>query len=150
MAEDFSIDAPAVALVAATAKTLAMITTPSTGDCDIIDATIGCDSTSAGTLKVELISWASNGGTATAYTLKKVNAAAQARAAFSGGFIAFTAEPTGAATVQRTWMFVLPLGGFELQLPLGRETHIPVSSFWGFRFTSSVAANGYCSAQIEE
>ncbi len=146
----FTVDAPAVALVATTAKTLLMVTTPATSDAEFDRVAIGCDVTSAGTLKVELISWASNGGTATAYTPKASNAPAHVRAAFSSAFIAFTAEPTGAATVLETWNFVLPLGHMHLMLPLDEEKYIPVSSFYGFRFTSSVAGNGYCTAQVKE
>lgn len=148
MAEVYSIDSGSGALSAATAKTLIEISTPSTQTDRIVDITVGCDSTSAGNLKVELIDATS--GTGTAYTPKKVNGDAQNRAANTTAKVLDSVEPSS-VTVLKTWMFPLPLGGFEIQLPLGREHYVPVSKMYGIRLTSSIGSvNGYASVQIEE
>jgi hypothetical protein len=147
-AETYSIDSPANALVAATAKTCIEIATPATQTNRIIDLTVGADAVVSGTLKVELITLAAT-GTGTAYTPKKCNGEAQNRAANTTGKITDTAEGT-TPTVLKTYLFPLPLGGFEIQLPLGRERYMPVSTIVGVRLTASVACNGYAYVEFEE
>lgn len=147
MAESYSVDNGGTALTAATAKTVVELSTPSTQTDRIIDITVGCDVTAAGSLKVELIDATS--GTGTSYTPKKVNGEAQNRAANTTAKINDSVEPTS-VTVLKTWMFTLPLGGFEIQLPLGRERYIPASKMYGIRLTSSQAGNGYAYAEVEE
>lgn len=147
MAEVYSVDSGSCALTAATAKTCIELSTPSSQTDRIVDVTVGADPTATGTLKVELIT--ATTGTGTAYTPKKVNGEAQNRAANTTAKINDSVEPTS-VTVLKTWMFPLPLGGFEIQLPLGREHYIPASSMYGLRLTSSITANAYVSTQIEE
>lgn len=147
MAEVYSVDSGLVALVAATAKTLVEISTPSTQTNRLVDLFIGCDAVTAGTLKVEMIQ--ATTGTGTTYTPKKFNGEAQNRAANTTAKIADTVEPTS-VTVLRTWMFPLPLGGFEIQLPLGREHYMPGSVMFGYRLTASIGANGFVTVQFEE
>lgn len=147
MAEAASIDNGGAALVAATAKTLIELSSGSTVTARIIEVFFGADPTTSGTLKVELISATS--GTGTAYTPKRVNADGQNRAANATAKINDTVEPSS-VTVLRTWMFPLPMGGFDLQFPLGREPYLPVSTMFGLRFTSSITANGYATLIFEE
>ena len=150
MAETYSVDAPAIALTAATALYMLGIATSSTVDADIVELSFGCDSTSAGSLKVELVTWTSD-GTGTAYTAKKMNAASQGRAAVTTAKVDYTVAPTGTITVFKTWDLPLPSGPFELQFPLAREIHCPVSTFWGLRYTSTIGSvNGYASIIFEE
>ncbi|MGB6771184.1 MAG: hypothetical protein WBF51_04185 [Candidatus Dormiibacterota bacterium] len=151
MAETYSVDAPAIALSAATALYMLGIATPSTMDADIIEITGGCDSTSAGSLKVELVTWTSD-GTGTAYTMKKMNAASQGRAAVTTAKVDYTVAPTGTITVFKTWILPLPTGPFVLQEPLEYGwIHAPVSTFWGLRYTSTIGSvNGYAGLVIAE
>lgn len=149
MAETYTLDAPNIALTAATALYMAGLATSSSVDCDLERAFFSGDSTSAGTLKVELVTWTSD-GTGTAYTLKKRNAASQGRAAVTTAKTDYTVAPTGTITVLETKLFAVPIGGYEIELPLSRECHMPISTFMGWRFTSSVNQNGYLHAEIEE
>ena len=148
MAEVYSVDSGAGALTAATAKTLIEISTPSTQTNRLVELVVGCDATAAGTLKVELIQ--ATTGTGTAYTPKKFNAEAQNRVANTTAKVLDTVEPTS-VTVLRTWEFPLPLGGFVIQQPLGREHYMPTSVMYGYRFTSSIGSvNGFATVLFEE
>lgn len=148
VSELYMIDAPAVALSAATAKTLLEVATPSTSTARIVDITFGCDAAVSGTLKVELLNCSAT-GSGSAYTLKRVNGDAQNRAALTTGKLN-SGEPT-VTNVLKTWPpMALPGGPFEIQLPLGREIYLPVSTIYAVRLTSSTACNGYANLQIEE
>lgn len=150
MAETYGVDAPLVALTAATAQYMLGLATASTVDCDLIDAAIGCDSVSGGSLRVELVSWTTD-GTGTAYTPKQMNAGSFGRSSVTSAKVVYTVAPSGTIVVLKTWDLVLPTGPFELQWPLGREIHVPVSKFYGIRFTPSIGSiNGYCHLQFEE
>ena len=151
MAETYSIDAPAVALVAATAKTVAIAST-GTNTARVVDITVSADYVTIATpitLKVELVKYAS-AGTSTAQTPTRVNGEAQNRAAITAGGINCSAEPTTPVVI-KTWMLVLPGGPFELLGPLGREIgYAAASSFFGVRCTASSACNVYVNLQFEE
>lgn len=147
MAEVYSVDSGAVALTAATAKTVVEISTPSTQTNRLVELDIGCDATGTGTLKVELIQATS--GTGTAYTPKKFNGESQNRVANTTAKTNDTVEPTS-VTVLRTWEFPLPLGGFAIQQPLGREHYMPPSVMYGYRLTASIGANAFVTVLFEE
>lgn len=149
MQRDYSVDAPAIALTAGTALYMVGIATSAGVPADIIEIAVGCDATAAGSLKVELVSWTTD-GTGTAYTPKKQNAAANLVASTTTAKINYTAAPT-TITVIRTWDMPTPTGPFDILLPLGREITVPVSSFYGLRFTSTtVSPNAYCTLAFEE
>lgn len=151
MAETYSIDAPAVALVAATAKTVAVASTGS-ATARVVDVTISSDYTTVATpisLKVELVKYAS-AGTNTAQTPTRVNGEAQNRAPITAGGINCSVEPTTPVVV-KTWSIILPGGPFELMGPLGRElAYAAANSFIGVRCTASAACNVYVNLQVEE
>lgn len=150
MQRDYTIDTGAVALSAATAAYLIGISTGAVCPIDLVDITVGCDSTSSGSLKVELVSWTSD-GTGTAYTPKACNGDASLVAAASAAKVNYSVAPTGSLTVIRTWIFPLPTGPMEIMLPLGREYTQPVSVFRGIRFTSTIGSvNGYATVTFEE
>ena len=149
MANTYGVDAPAIALTAATALYMLGVATPSTSDLDFIDFLFGADATAAGTLKVELLSWTTD-GTGTAYTPSRLNGSAQNRPSLATAKIDYTSAPSGTLTIIKTWMFVLPTGGFEIQEPLGRDIYMGPGKFYGIRFTSSVACNGYAHVEFEE
>jgi|HubBroStandDraft_6_1064221.scaffolds.fasta_scaffold166117_3 hypothetical protein len=149
MQRDYTVDSGAVALTAGTAKTLLSIATGSVVPVDIVEMAFSCDATSTGLLKVEFIVFTSD-GTGTSYTPKAANGDASLVAAATTAKINYTVEPTG-VTVVRTWDFALPTGPFDFEYPLGREFTIPVSKFYGYRFTTTtVSPNGFCTVTFEE
>lgn len=150
MQRDYSIDAPAIALTAATAEYPIGAITSATCPIDIIEIAVGCDATAAGLLKVELITWTTD-GTGSAYTPKPSNGDAQLTACVTTAKINYTVAPSGTITVLRTWPMPTPTGPFDILLPLGREETIPVSTKFGLRFTSTtVSPNAYATLLFEE
>jgi hypothetical protein len=150
MQRDYSIDAPAIALTAGTALYMLGAITGANSPVDIVDITVGLDATAAGSLKVELVTWTTD-GTGTAYTPKPVNGEGNLSVALTTAKINYTVAPSGTITVLKTWEFPTPSGAFELVLPLGRETTIPVSTKFGLRYTTvTVSPNGYGNMTFEE
>lgn len=150
MQRDYTIDAPAIALTAATALYMVGFITSSAVPIDIVDITSSCDSQVGGSLKVELITWTTD-GTGTAYTPKAANGEGQLSAATSTAKINYTVAPSGTITVLKTWDFALPTGPLDLMYPLGREATVPVSTKCGLRFTTVTASpNAYANITIEE
>lgn len=150
MERDYTIDAPAFGITAGTAAYILGAITSAAVPVDIIDITIGCDAVATGLLKVELITWTTD-GTGSAYTPKAANGEGLLAAATTTAKIDYTVAPSGTITVEKTWMFPLPLGGFEVQLPLGRENSINVSTKFGLRVTSTtVSPNVYANLAFEE
>ena len=98
---------------------------------------------------MEFCVWTSD-GTGTAYTPKASNGDAALVAAATTAKTAYSVAPTG-VTVVRSWEFPLPTGPFDFEYPLGREFTIPVSKFYGYRFTTTtVSPNGFCTVTFEE
>jgi hypothetical protein len=149
MQRDYSIDAPAIALTAGTALYMLGVATSSKVPVDIIEISVGCDATAAGLLKVELVSWTSD-GTGSSVTPKAINGDALLASATSTAKTDYTVAPT-TITVLRTWALPTPTGPLDLELPLGREITVPVSSYYGLRFTSTtVSPNAYATLIFEE
>lgn len=150
MQRDYSVDTGAVAATAATALYILGIHTASTVPVDIIDICIGCDTVSAGSLKVELLTWTSD-GTGTSYTPKAMNGDAELVACTTTAKTDYTVAPTGTITVIRTWDLALPTGPMELLFPLGREITVPISTYIGLRVTPvTVSPNVYATIAFEE
>lgn len=150
MQRDYSIDAPDIALTAGTALYMLGLITGAANPVDMIELAVGCDATSSGLLKVELVT-ATTDGTGTAYTPKPYNGDGQLVAATSTAKIDYTAAPSGTITVIRTWILPTPTGPLDVLLPLGREYTVPVSSKLYVRFTSTtVSPNGYATLVFEE
>lgn len=150
MQRDYTIDAPAFALTAGTAAWIIGAISSSLVPVDLIDLTLGCDATATGLLKVEFCTFTTD-GTGSAYTPKPMNGEGNLCAATTTAKTAYSVAPSGTIVVLKTFMFPLPLGGFEIQLPLGRENSIPVSTKFGFRLTSTtVSPNAYANLAFEE
>lgn len=148
MAQVYSIDNGGATLTAATAKTLVELSTGSGDQARIVDITVSSDASAAGNLLVELI--VATTGTGTSYTPKKMNADAQASAADCTAKINDTVEPSS-VTVLKVWNMPLPGGPFELQLPLGREHFVPVSSMYAIRCTTGLSSTkAYVNVAFEE
>ena len=141
------------ALVAATAKTIAEIPTPSTTDLELCELVIGCDASSAGNLKIELGTFTTT-GTGTAVTAPPIyNSSDRTPASLiTAAKISDTVEPSGFTTVisgNAKWPILLvPLPMvFPFQLPLGEGLTIPHSTNFAIRLTASIACNtaGWCA-----
>lgn len=149
MAECFSVTNGGVALVAATAKTVAEVATGAAVSARLVSADVTFDaSTPTAGVKVELVRYTTT-GTGTAYTPLKYNGEAQNRAAVVTAKINDTVEP-GTPTVVATY-YVPNTGGVLYQLPLGRELYLPPSSFLGVRVTAPTGTpNCAVNCVIEE
>jgi hypothetical protein len=127
------------ALVAATAKTMTQLGTPTGARARLIDFCVSFDGVTATAVPVTVeILLQTTAGTASTLTPAPVNA--QQPAALCAGLQTFTAEPT-ASTVLYRW-FTHPQGGqFLFQWPLGREPMIGTNSRIGLRVTAPAAVN---------
>lgn len=146
MAEVYAVTtgiATPVALVAATAKTVAAIISGSvTGR--LVQAAVSFDAAAAAAgIKVELVRFTTD-GTGTAATPSRYNGEAQNRAAVMTAKTNYSAEPTTPTVVE---VFYVPnTAGMFWQLPLGRELYLPTSIVTGLRVTSAAVVN--CSANL--
>jgi hypothetical protein len=141
----------AVALAAATAKTVLAITVGTTNQPSLVELGFGIDGTS-GSVLVELgLLTAATAGTTTALTPQQVRGWPAQASAQTAGYN-YTAEPTAYATIARQWVIPMPAGEGILQLPLGREvtgivTAATAGKMVALRVTSTIVAN--CRAYFE-
>jgi hypothetical protein len=146
----YSIDSGACAITAATAMCAVGLITGAVVPVDIVEIVVGCDATTAGSLKVELCTYVTD-GTGTGYIPKAQNTSARMVAAASTAKVNYTVIPTGTLVIIRTWDFPTPTGPFDLELPLAREISVPVSTNIYLRFTTvTIAPNGYATLVIAE
>lgn len=149
----FTVTSTAVALSAATAKTVLGLSAGTTTPVNLIEFAASGDATT-GNLLIELVYGTGAGaGTSTSFTPLAVRGPPQSLIAT--GSITYSAEPT-VLTVVKRWRFPWPGGPFVLQAPLGREGNSVIASstmgkFVGIRATSSVAVtNSDWYAETEE
>lgn len=159
MAQDYIIDAPAIALTAAAPKSVLVATAASTQVFDVTYFAVGCDATATGLLKVEFLVGTVSGGTGTTTTapnVARMNDAALGKAPLTVA-TSYSAEPTytkyannGNLTIM-TRIIPLPATPLEIEYPLGREFVCPESNAFVVRLTSTtVSPNAYTSLGIEE
>lgn len=131
-------------LSAATAKTILELPTVANHSPQIEELVIGCDATSAGSLKIEFGTFTTT-GTGTAATPQKWQGDRGIDSAFAAAKVADTVEPTGfsagtlGAAMYPGTAIPLPMY-FPFQWPLEHEFSIPESTNFAVRLTSSVAA----------
>lgn len=139
----------AVALTASTTKTIVQVATPSTRRLRVKEWGISFDGTDAtkAPILVQLVT-ASTSGTSTSVT--PVAAVAADPAALCSAGYNFTVEPTFGSILWQEG--ITPAGGFDrVQLPLGEEFTIAVSSWVGLRcVTPSAAVNATAYIRFEE
>jgi hypothetical protein len=135
------------ALVAATAKTIAEIPTPTSTDIELCELVIGCDASSAGNLKIELGTFTTT-GTGTAVSAPGIYCSTDRTPAslITAAKISDTVEPSGFTTVisgNAKWPIVLvPLPSwFPFQTPLVEGLTIPNNTKFAIRLTASIACN---------
>jgi len=128
----------AVALVAATAKTVVTVITPAQFGADLTKLRVGFDGITATdkAVLVELVSYTAD-GTGTAGTVTQVYGRT-----ITAGFTSkynYTVEPTGPTVLDR-WSLT-PIGGLVMfDLPLGSTPDIGVSAVLGLRCTAPTSA----------
>ena len=149
MPQIYVVQTGSVALVAATAKTVLGLATPSTQDAQLIKVRFSFDgSISTGAnVKVELLTWTADGtGTSITPFLYGEN---QQKAALSTAKGAYSAEPTSITVRDVFWLppNVAPYSEYD---PLGQELELPESKFYGWRLTSPSANNVAITAWIKE
>jgi hypothetical protein len=141
----------AVALVAATAKTVLGIVVGTANQPALVELGIGFDGTT-GSVLVELgLLTAAAAGTATAGTAQQVRGWPAQTSAQTSSYN-YTVEPTAYSVIARQWLIPMPTGQSVLQFPLGREvtgivTAATAGKTIGVRCTSTIACN--CRAYIE-
>lgn len=148
MGVQYSVNNGGSTLVAATAKTLVEITTPSTQEVRLKQLAVSFnDSAAAAGTKVELVTY-TGASTGTAYTPKRYNADAQARPANTSAKINDSVEPTSPTVID---VFYLPnTAGLMLQWPLGCEYFVPVSTIFGVRITAAGTPSAAVTLIFEE
>lgn len=157
MADLYIADNPAVALTAAAAKSVMVLTASSSDNFRVVQFTVGCDATATGLLKVEfLVGTLTGGTTTTAPVIARMNAEAYNLAATTTA-TAYSAEPTytkhasNGALAIKTMIFPLPCTPYDIEYPLGREFYCPPSNVLAVRLTSTtVSPNAYTSLAFEE
>jgi hypothetical protein len=144
----FSQTASAVALAAATAKTVIELSAGSTVDAALIgfDVTFDGVTSSAVPVKVEIITYGTT-GTGTGGTPSKANLDSRAAAVTSKTNM--TVEGTSSIVTLATWV-VPPTSGLSYLFPLGREPKLPPSKSLGLRLTAPAVVNATANLWFEE
>jgi hypothetical protein len=143
MADKYVAHGDAIALAAATAKTVLAIGTPGTIRARLCEITVGLDGVTAANpaVFVELLRQ-TTAGTNTSMTPIPVDSAAPSSLVTAGKN--HSAEPT-AGVVIKTWRLT-PVGGL-LVIPFygDEQVVVPVSSWLGLRLTASAIVNANAS-----
>lgn len=142
-AAGFTITWTAVALTAATAKTVAAVLTSANTPVDLAEFSVSGDATTGNLLAELAYGTAATAGTSTAFTALQFRGRGQTLAATAA--INYTAEPT-VLTVLKRWRFPFPGGPFVIQAPLGRELNsITTSATSGKQFVLRLTGSGAVS-----
>jgi hypothetical protein len=137
----------AVALVAATAKTVLSVIAPAQFGVDLIKYRIGFDGVTASAIPVvvELVTWTTD-GTGTSGTVVQVYGRS-----ITAGFTTkynYSAEPTTPTLIDR--FTLTPNGGTLIyDFPLGTSPDTAVSNLIGIRCTAAAAVNVNATAWFE-
>jgi hypothetical protein len=137
------------ALVAATPKTVAEFPAPAGADLEMAELVVGCDASTAGSLKIEFGTFTTTGtGTAVAAANLMIVSSTDrgVTSSVTAAKISDTVEPAGFTTViggNAKWPIVLvPLPCyFPLQLPLLEGFTVPHSTLMALRLTASIGCN---------
>lgn len=135
----------AVALSAATAKTIVELPTASNHSPQWEELVIGCDVSAAGNLKIEWGTFTTT-GTGTAATPQLWRGDRGLTSAFASAKVADSVEPSGfsqgtlGGALYPGLLIPLPMY-YPFQWPLEQEFAVPESTNFGIRLTSSVAGN---------
>lgn len=145
-----TLDAPAVALVAATAKTVAMLTAPANQCLGIKEVRVTLDgATSTATpVKVET-GRPSTAGTFTAAVPRKKDPARAETVQATGGINA-SAEPTWTSVVDDTAYIPAYGGVYHYIAPFDNPVVVPGAGRYGLRLTAPAVVNASVKVDYEE
>lgn len=147
----FMVSVDAIALTAATAKTILEIATPSTGTAIPIEWWVEFDGVTASAVpvKIEVGRFSAAVTTATTITPSKLNYGGNAIA--SQATVKHTTTTEGAGTASDVEIHrVSPTSGLYVQYPLGREWSLGASQFWRIRCTAAANVNVTFGIKWEE
>lgn len=139
----------AVALSAATAKSVLELATPATDRLRIVEWWVDFDGVTASAVpvKVEVGRFSAAVTTATSFTAEKYDPAEGASAVTAK----HSTSTEGAGTADDIIVKrIPPTSGFHYVAPLGRELVVAVSSFWRMRLTAAAAVNATAGVLWEE
>lgn len=145
----YSMSVDAIALVAATAKSIAELGTSASVRARIIEWSVTFDGVTATAVpvKVEVGRFSAAVTTATTFTADKLDTADPT----PGITAKHTTTTEGAGTADDVIIYrIPPTGGFSIQYPLGREWVLPVSAFWRIRCTAAAGVNVTFTVTWEE
>lgn len=147
----FSGSIDAVALVAATAKSVVELSTSANSPIKIIDWWVEFDGTSAAAVpvKIEVGRFSSAVTTATTVTASKVDLGGGSSAAQTTFKHSTSTEGAGTASDVEVHR-VSPTSGIRVQYPLGREWQVGTSSFFRVRLTAAATVNATVGVMWEE
>ena len=148
----YSMSVDGIALVAATAKSIAELATGAADRARVVEWSVTFDGTSASAVpvKVEVGRFSAAVTTATTYSGGPgKNDAADGTAGVTAKH-STTVEGAGTADGSVEIYRVPPTGGFVMQYPLGREPVIGVSSFYRIRCTAPAGVNATFTLKWEE
>lgn len=149
MATQYSVSTGAIALVAATAKTVIEIPTGATAPLTVIAMEMSFSITTAGSCVVEWGTYATT-GTGTTVTAMKYGMDQGPAAILGTVKVADTVEPaTFARGTLPHWIVPLP-GMYSAFSPYARELYQPLSTLRAIRCTSTVAGNVSVNLVIEQ
>lgn len=149
MAAQFVVATGAVALVAATPKTLIEIPTGAGQDFTVFGLEISFSAAAAGSCVVEWGTYATTGA-GTTVTAAKYGTNQTVAAALGTVKIADTGEPTTFARGSlHGWIIPLP-GMYSAFLPQPREFYRPASTLTALRLTSTLACNAWVNLMVEQ
>jgi hypothetical protein len=138
----YGITIDALALVAATAKTVIELGTTSTDRAKIIQWWVEFDGATSTAVPVKIEAQRFSAAVTTATTLAGDKLDPADGAAATVAKHSTTTEGAGTATAGSGEIHrVHPQGGILIQYPLGRELVIPVSAFWRIRCTAAAGVN---------
>lgn len=145
----YSMSVDAIALVAATAKSIGELASSATERLKIVEWSVTFDGVTATAVpvKVEVGRFSAAVTTATTFTVDKLDPADGA----AGVTAKHSTTVEGAGTADDVLIYrIPPTGGFSIQYPLGREWVIAVSTFWRMRCTAPAGVNATFTVTWEE
>jgi hypothetical protein len=140
----YGVNVDAVALAAATAKSIIEIATPSTSRCWIKEWWIDFDGVTASAVPVlcEIGRFSAGVTTATGATPDTWNTGP---ASLMTCKVSTTVEGAGTRTAHSGWLKrIPPTSGFHYVAPEGRELLLPISAFFRIRLTAAAIVNATC------
>ena len=146
----YTLTIDALALVAATAKTVLEVGTSASDRARIVSWWVEFDgaTSTAVPVKVEVGRFTAAVTTATTGTVSKFDPAEGTASAVVKH--SATAEGAGTAEAGLETHRIHPQGGLVVQYPLGREPVLAVSTFWRIRITAAAGVNVTAGVSFEE